>query len=57
MQDENIVTEESRWYEHFEQLLNRPRPPVLAHIPESEEDLDTNLGSINMTDVKKAIQQ
>jgi endonuclease/exonuclease/phosphatase family metal-dependent hydrolase len=46
-----------RWKQHFESILNRPDPPVLADIPEAEEDLDINLGDITVDEVKQAIHK
>lgn len=34
-----------------------PSPPVLANIPESEKDLDINLGPITITEVNELIKK
>ena len=46
-----------RWKQHFEKILNRPEPAVLADIPEAAEDLDINLGDITIQEVKDAIRK
>ena len=46
-----------RWKKHFEYILNRPDPPVLADIPEAEEDLDINCDDITVEEVKQAIHK
>ena len=46
-----------RWKEHFQKILNRPEPAVLADIPEAAEDLDINLGDITLAEVKDAINK
>ena len=46
-----------RWKEHFQKVLNRPEPAVLADIPEAAEDLDINLGDITLAEVKDAINK
>ena len=55
------ITEEraklERWKNHFQQILNRPDPPVLADIPEANEDLNIDLGDISVEEVKAAIKK
>ena len=56
----SLTTEEEklqRWKQHFEKILNRPDPSVLADIPEADEDLDINLGEITVEEVKNAINK
>ncbi|KAK3549305.1 hypothetical protein QTP70_034532 [Hemibagrus guttatus] len=59
--DGTPITEEyaklERWKEHFRQILNRPDPPVLADIPEADEDLDIDMGDIRVEEVKAAIHK
>jgi hypothetical protein len=46
-----------KWKEHFQRILNRPDPPALADIPETEEDLDIDMGHIRVEEVKAAIHK
>ena len=60
-EDGTPITEElaklERWKQHFQHTLNRQDPPVLADIPEAEEDLNIDLGDIRVEEVKAAIQK
>jgi hypothetical protein len=57
--DGKPITEErtklERLKEHFQRILNRPDPPALVDIPETEEDLDVDMGDIRVEEVKAAI--
>ncbi|KAL3869611.1 hypothetical protein ACJMK2_042278 [Sinanodonta woodiana] len=44
-----------RWKKHFECIMNRPDPPVIADIPEAVDDLDVNCDGITVEEVKQVI--
>ena len=41
--------------EHFQKIFNQPGPPALADIPEADENLNINMGTIAVGKVKEAI--
>ena len=59
--DGSTITEEKaklqRWGEHFNEILNRTDPSILANIPEAVEDLDINMGPITLQEVTEAIRK
>ena len=46
-----------RWGEYFEELLNRPPPPIPVAIPEAELVLDVNTTKPSKEEIAKAIQK
>ena len=44
----------ARWVEHFEEILNRPPPPVTPDIPAAEEPLRVNISPPTKADITKA---
>ena len=60
-EDGTPITEEQakleRWREHFQQILNRPDPATFADITEAEEDLDIDMGAIQLQEVRDAIHK
>ena len=59
--EDNIIFSEAdkitRWKEHFQTILNRPEPYVIADIPAAREDLDINIDAPTMEGVKAAINE
>ena len=55
----NLITSEreqdERWREHFEEVLNRPEPIELAHIPEADTDFEIETGEPSKAEIYKAI--
>ena len=47
----------TRWKEHFQTILNRPEPYVIAYIPAARENLDINIDAPTMEEVKAAIKE
>ena len=48
--------QKSRWREHFEQLLNRPRSETTAQIPPADQDIPLTLEPPNKEEIRKAIK-
>ena len=48
--------ERKRWAEHFEEILNRPPPPVPPDIPPATEPLEVNTGPPTKQETMKAIK-
>ena len=46
-----------RWGEYFEELLNRPPPPIPVATPEAELVLDVNTAKPSKEEIAKAIQE
>ena len=59
--EDNIIFNEAdnitQWKEHFQTILNRPEPYVIADIPAAREDLDINIDAPTMEEVKAAIKE
>ena len=59
--EDNIIFSEAdkitQWKEHFQTILNRPEPCIIADIPAAQEDLDINIDAPTMEGVKAAIKE
>jgi hypothetical protein len=52
----NDAEQRTRWVEHFEEILNRPPPPVTPDIPPAEEPLRVNTNPPTKAEIEKAIK-
>ena len=48
--------QDTRWTEHFSEVLNRPPPPTEADVPEAETDLDVNTDPPRKEEIIAAIK-
>jgi hypothetical protein len=55
-----LTTEEDqkkRWVEYFSEILNRPAPKEVIHIPSAEETLDINIEPPSRAEIEHAISK
>ncbi|XP_052080744.1 uncharacterized protein LOC127718727 [Mytilus californianus] len=56
----NLITsereQESRWNEHFKEVLNRPEPETTANIPIAEHDLEVNIEILSISEIIRAVK-
>ena len=48
--------QQTRWKEHFSEVLNRPPPEDRPDLPAAEEDIKINTGNITMREVKNTLK-